>query len=169
MSETAAARPMLSQFCVGMGLDLGFGGSAITGRAICLDLPHPYCPSLEGHRQHLRGDATKLDFVCDEAMDYVYSSHLIEDYYTDELIEVIKEWRRVLVPGGVLVLNSVDQKRFLAHCARTGQGTNENHKEPNFSHDLFVKKVIPHTGKWQVLYELPFIEPYSWYWVGRKA
>ena len=169
MSETAAARMTLSQFCTGMGLDIGFGGSAITRSAICFDLPVPYCPSLEGHRQHLRGDAAKLDFICDDALDYVYSSHLIEDYYCDELINVINEWRRVLVPGGALVLNSVDQEKFLAHCARTGQGINENHKEATFSHALFTKYVVPRTGKWQVIFELPFVEPYSWYLVLRKA
>ena len=72
MSETAAARSVLAPFCVGMGLDIGFGGTAITPGAICFDMPQMYCPSLEGHRQHLRGDARHLPFICDGAFDYIY-------------------------------------------------------------------------------------------------
>ena len=121
MSETSAARSVLAPYCVGLGLDLGFGGSAISPTAITFDMPQMYCPSLEGHRQHLRGDATNMPFICDEAFDYIYSSHLIEDFYYDELIGIISEWRRILAPGGVLVLNAPDQKKFLAHCDATGQ------------------------------------------------
>ena len=34
MSETSAARPVLSQFCQGFGIDIGFGGSAIIPTAL---------------------------------------------------------------------------------------------------------------------------------------
>ena len=73
MSETAAARSVLAPYCTGIGLDIGFGGSAISATAITFDLPRMYCPSFEGHRQHLQGDATKMPFICDGAFDYIYS------------------------------------------------------------------------------------------------
>ena len=168
MSETSAARSVLASYCVGMGLDIGFGGSAISPTAIAFDMPRMYCPSLEGHRQHLQGDATRMPFVCDGAFDYIYSSHLIEDFYYDELIAIISEWRRVLTPGGVLVLNCPDQKRFLDHCERTGQSINCNHKEIDFSLRHFVDRVLVLTGAWDVIFKDENVDPYSWYLVARK-
>ena len=169
MSETSAARSVLAPYCVGLGIDMGFGGSAISPSAIAFDMPHMYCPSLEGHRQHLQGDATNLPYVCDGAFDYIYSSHLIEDFYYDELIGIISEWRRILAPNGVLVLNCPDQKRFLDHCERTGQSRNENHKELDFSFSHFVDRVLVVTGRWDIIYKDPDVPPYSWFLVARKV
>ena len=154
---------------MGVGIDMGFGGTAISPTAITFDMPRMYCPSLEGHRQHLQGDCRSLPFVCTGAFDFVYSSHLIEDFYYDELISLIVEWRRILAPGGVLVLNCPDQKRFVAHCAATGQSLNANHKEMCFSLRGFVDKVLVVTGLWQIVYENPDVPPYSWHLVARKA
>jgi predicted SAM-dependent methyltransferase len=169
MSETAAARSVLASYCTGIGIDIGFGGSAITPSAITFDMPRMYCPSLEGHRQHLRGDATNMPFICEGAFDYVYSSHLIEDFYYDELIGIIGEWRRILAPHGVLVLNCPDQKRFLDHCEKTGQSINANHKELTFSFRNFVDRVLVVTGQWTMIYENPRVDPYSWHLVARKV
>ena len=169
MSETAAARSVLSLYCTGIGLDIGFGGSAITPSAITFDMAHMYCPSLEGHRQHLRGDATNLSFICDGAFDYIYSSHLIEDFYYDELIRIIGEWRRVLAPNGVLILNCPDQKRFLDHCERTGQSLNCNHKEIDFSCQHFIERVLVMAGLWNIVFKNPDVPPYSWHLVARKV
>jgi predicted SAM-dependent methyltransferase len=169
VSETAAARSVLAPYCTGMGIDIGFGGSAITPTAITFDMPCMYCPPLEGHRQHLRGDATKLSFICDEAFDYIYSSHLIEDFYYEELIAIIIEWRRVLIHSGVLILNCPDQKRFLDHCERTGQSLNCNHKEIDFSCQHFIDRVLVLTGSWDIVFKNPDVPPYSWYLVARKV
>lgn len=169
MSETAAARSMLAPFCIGMGLDMGFGGTAITPTAICFDMVQMYCPSLEGHRQHLRGDARHLPFICDQAFDYIYSSHLLEDFTYEQLVGIILEWRRILVFGGVLVINCPNQQKFLAHCAATGQSINANHKESNFSLSTFVDRVLVLTGHWDTVYQDLDVPPYSWYLVVRKV
>lgn len=169
MSETSAARSVLAPYCVGVGLDIGFGGSAISPAAITFDMPHMYCQSLEGHRQHLRGDAASLPFICDGAFDYIYSSHLIEDFTYDDLVSMIREWRRILQPAGVLVLNCPDQRRFLAHCERTGQSINCNHKESDFSLRNFCDRVLQWAGDWEIIYEDPDVKPYSWYLCARKV
>jgi predicted SAM-dependent methyltransferase len=168
MSETAAARSVLASYCTGMGLDIGFGGSAITPTAITFDMAEMYCPSLEGHRQVLRGDCRKLPFVCDGALDFIYSSHLIEDFRYVEQIDIIKEWRRCLVASGALILNCPDQRRFVAHCARTGQSLNANHKEDDYSMRNFIDRVLVLSGDWQMVYENPDAAPYSWHLVVRK-
>lgn len=167
MSETAAARPILAPFCEGFGIDIGFGGTAIKPDAITFDMHKGYCPSLEGHKQILRGDARQMNFICDEVFDYVYSSHLLEDFTYKELEKVLKEWRRILKTGGVLVTNCPDQQKFLAHCAATGQGLNLAHKEQDFSLNNF-RNIVNKIGSWEEVFVEPNAGPYSWYLVLRK-
>ena len=45
----------------------------------------------------------KLEFK-ENTIDLIYSSHVIEYFDRDEVIPLIKEWRRVLKPGGILRL-----------------------------------------------------------------
>jgi predicted SAM-dependent methyltransferase len=168
MSETATARSVLAPYCTGVGLDIGFGGTAVSPTAICFDMEAMYCPSLEGHRQHLRGDARHLPFICDGAFDYIYSSHLLEDFTYEQLIGVMLEWRRILAPSGVLVINCPDQQRFLDHCQRTGQSINANHKESDFSLRHFVDRCLVLSGRWATVFQDPDVPPYSWYGVWRK-
>jgi len=40
----------------------------------------------------------------DGAVDLVYASHLLEHFPTDQVPELLAEWRRVLRPGGVLLV-----------------------------------------------------------------
>jgi predicted SAM-dependent methyltransferase len=166
-SETAQCRSVLAPYCVGKGIDIGFGGDAITDGAWTFDMPQPYT-NFGISRQMLRGDCRRLDFICDGALDYIASSHLIEDFRYAEQIDIIKEWRRCLVTAGALILNCPDQRRFVAHCARTGQSLNANHKEDDYSMRNFIDRVLFLTGDWQMVYENPDAAPYSWYLVVRK-
>ena len=168
-SETAQARETLAQFCVGVGMDIGFGGDACVPGAVTFDLPGgPYCPSW-GHRQHLRGDCRSMPFICDGAFAWIWSSHLIEDFSYSDLIGIITEWRRILEPAGLLIINCPDQRRFLAHCEATGQSINANHKESDFSLHNFRDRVLVLTGSWDIVYQDPAVPPYSWYLVARKV
>lgn len=166
MSETADARPYLAKYCEGMGLDIGFGGDPIVPTAITFDRPEPYQKESLG-RQILRGDCRKLYFFCNECLDYIYSSHLLEDFTYDELENILKEWRRVLKTNGLLVINCPDQQKFLAHCAKTGQGINLAHKEPDFSLKNFLT-VAHKAGNWEQVYCLPEAGNYSWYLVLKR-
>ena len=42
----------------------------------------------------------------DGAAELVYASHLLEHFPTDRVPELLAEWRRVLAPGGVLLIAS---------------------------------------------------------------
>ena len=135
-SETSKMRNELSTFCKGCGLDLGSGGDSIVPRAIAIDLDMPYtkvgnCPI------NLRGDARHLHWFTDCSMDFVYASHLLEDF--ENIDEIVMEWRRVLHVGGYLVLYMPDQKRYEAHCVKTGQGMNEHHVHADMSLEYMVK------------------------------
>jgi predicted SAM-dependent methyltransferase len=167
MSETNDARPFLAKYCNGIGLDVGFGGSAIVPHAITFDMDKPYCPSFEGHRQILRGDCKSLHMFCDCSLDYIYSSHLLEDFTYTELEQILKEWRRVLKNDGLLITNCPDQQKFLAHCKKTGQGINLAHKEQDFSLTNFLN-ITNRVGKWEQVYVLPQAGNYSFYVVLKK-
>lgn len=165
MSETAEARKTLSPFCEGLGIDIGFGGDPINKNSITFDLPNPYTKGKV--KQILQGNCKSLNFICDEVFDYVYSSHVLEDFTYQELPKIIKEWRRILKVGGFLVINCPDQQRFLSHCKKTGQSINYNHKESDFSLQTFTA-IVEKTGMWQTVFTKPFAGNYSWYLVLRK-
>lgn len=76
-----------------------------------------------------RGDARNLPFK-DETMDWVASSHLIEDFEDWHL--VLEEFMRVLKHGGNLVIMVPDKVLFRAAVAG-GQNDNASHK-----HEFFV-------------------------------
>ena len=48
-------------------------------------------------------DVTTLPFE-DNSCDLIYSSHLLEYFDRDEVVDVLREWRRVLKPGAILRL-----------------------------------------------------------------
>jgi predicted SAM-dependent methyltransferase len=167
MSETAASREKLAPYCVGFGIDVGFGGSKVVPTAWAMDLPQPQT-AVGSDRQQLQGTARDLSFVCDGALDYIYSSHVLEDFTYGDLADILTEWRRVLRPGGLFIVNCPDQQRFLAHCAKTGQPTNGNHKEQDFSLETF-SAVFHAVGEWRSVMITPEFGPYSWLGVWAKA
>lgn len=168
MSETDTCRERLSPFCVGNGLDLGFGGSSILPSAICID-------RAEGHGSrshhsnpsptHIAGDIETLPWFKDDSLDYVFSSHALEDF--QDTAGVIKEWLRVIKPGGHLVLFLPDQKTYEEDCRKNNSPPNMAHVHADFSLE-FVKARLPANA--EVVYqEWPFTgNPYSFALVARK-
>jgi predicted SAM-dependent methyltransferase len=148
-------------------MDVGYGGNKIVPTAWAFDMPQPYT-KVGDDRQQLRGDCREFPFLSDNALDYIYSSHVLEDFRYDDLITIIREWKRVLKPGGLMVTNCPDQQRFLAHCAATGQSINDNHKEVDFSLQNFKWRVIGNTGDWETVFEQDPFQEYSWLLVLRK-
>ena len=64
---------------------------------------------------HHQGDAVDLSQFPDSTFSEVYASHVLEHFdYKDGLMKALREWHRVLVPGGVLHL-SVPDLDVLAH------------------------------------------------------
>jgi len=48
--------------------------------------------------------ADKLDMFDDNSVDLIYSCHLLEHFGRHQVEDVLKEWNRVLKPGGILRL-----------------------------------------------------------------
>lgn len=164
-SETSKCRARLEPFCLGDGLDLGFGGDPINERAVRVDLPQPYT-QLGKYPVQLGGSADRLHWFRDECLDYIYSSHLLEDFVDTRA--VLQEWLRVLKVGGRLIIYCPDEQRFRAHCQATGQPYNPHHKHAHFSLD-FVKQLLAELGQTRYLYEAPDVDGYSWEFVCVKT
>ncbi len=163
--ETSRCRERLKRFCVGYGLDIGYGGDPIVPGAITVDLPQPYT-KVGGAPLNLGGDARDLYWFRDEVFDYVYSSHLLEDF--EDTRSVVKEWLRVIKPGGYLILFCPDEQVYRRHCRKTGQAYNCAHKIDNFSL-AYVKQILLECSRGaEVVHETPLVDDYSFELVVRK-
>lgn len=60
-------------------------------------------------------DARTLPMFGDNMADLVYACHLLEYYDREEVVDVLREWKRVLKPGGVLRL-AVPNFSALVRC-----------------------------------------------------
>jgi ubiquinone/menaquinone biosynthesis C-methylase UbiE len=129
-SETSKVRHLVIGYCEGYGCDIGFGGDKIKNTGcIGIDYAQPYANT----------GKDKVDIPCDvmnepipvpdNTFDYVYSSHLIEDF--EDTTAALKEFIRILKPGGRLILVFPDQPRYEEHCRRTGQTLNTHHVHKN--------------------------------------
>lgn len=130
ISETSKMREYLLPYCNGNGCDLAHGGEKIKPEAIAIERPHAlmHCGN---EPANLIGDASNLYWFKDNVLDYVYSSHLLEDFADTK--KILYEWLRVIKPGGFLVLNLPHDRMFLEHCKQTGQAYNFEHKCPQMS------------------------------------
>jgi SAM-dependent methyltransferase len=157
-SETSKCRSRMAPYCTGYGLDMGFGGDPITLSAIRMDFPTPYA-SVGNFPVQLGGKAEDLYWFKDGVLDFVYSSHLLEDFFDTK--GVLKEWIRVLKPGGRLLIFCPDEQRFRKHCAETGQPYNTNHVHEFFSLES-VKNTLAELGMTKIIYEKDNVDIYSW-------
>lgn len=129
MSETSLCRHITTPFCIGNGCDIGSGGDPVVPWAIQVDLPdEAFIRYGHAHEEtkpiQYRGNARELPFR-DETMDFVYSSHLIEDF--DDWPFILEEFCRVLKHNGNLVIMVPDKTLFRAAVAG-GQNDNASHR-----------------------------------------
>ncbi|OGV69567.1 MAG: hypothetical protein A2283_02055 [Lentisphaerae bacterium RIFOXYA12_FULL_48_11] len=163
-SETAKVRQALKHFCIGNGPDVGFGGDPITDTAICIDLPNRYA-AYQNAPQHLQGDAQSLPWFKDKSMDYVYSSHVLEDF--ENTRTVLDEWIRVLRVGGSLVLFLPDEQAYRNHCKSQNKPPNVHHVHLDFSLDL-VKSILLKRGDMEIIHEKSPSHIYSFELIARR-
>jgi len=164
VSETSKCRAALAPYCQGDGLDVGFGGDPIVPHAICMDMLQGYA-RYENHIQHLHGDARNLRWFSANSLDWVYSSHVLEDF--EDTRTVLDEWLRVVRPGGHLVLYLPDEQTYRAYCRKHGKAPNVHHIHENFSMD-FVKSCLAHRDDVEIVHQRFPVGIYSFELVLRK-
>jgi SAM-dependent methyltransferase len=83
-------------------LNIGGGGTEIPG-FLNIDKKTGWdaCPL---RRSHERGES----YFADNSVDEIYCSHLIEHFGVAEAERALREWVRVLKPGGIIRLATVD-------------------------------------------------------------
>lgn len=160
-SETSKVRHLVIDFCIGKGADVGFGGDKIKKTdclGIDLTLPYAYTGS------------DKVDISCnigteeinlpDNCLDYLYSSHLIEDF--EDTVSIINKFIRVLKDKGTLVLVFPDQKVYEEHCLKTGQPLNLHHVHKDMGLNFMKDKLNKSKAKgFDILYESNCIIDYN--------
>ena len=127
-NESAKIRFDLIPYVRGRGLDLGCGPWKALPHMIGIDF-QAYASS-DG--ANLVADIADLSLFANESMDFVYSSHALEDQ-TDPT-KVLAEWWRLVKVGGYLVLY-LPHKDFYPNIGQPG--ANENHK-----HDFLPADII---------------------------
>jgi SAM-dependent methyltransferase len=139
-SETSKVRPLLISYCKGKGCDIGFGGDKIKKQdCVGIDYQKPYA--------YTGND--KVDIACDvmnekipvddNTFDYVYTSHLIEDFIDTKY--ALEEFIRILKSGGHLILVFPDQKVYEEYCLRTGQSLNVHHVHREMGMEYMLAKL----------------------------
>ncbi len=61
------------------------------------------------------GDASDLSQFADNSIEEIYASHILEHFHyalDGELLAVLKEWHRVLVPQGMLYISVPDLRKI---------------------------------------------------------
>ncbi|MCK9425667.1 MAG: class I SAM-dependent methyltransferase [Ignavibacteriaceae bacterium] len=92
--ETSKAKPRREQemffekYCIGKGLDIGFGGDLIVPTTDGYDFEH--------------GDAQYMKSIPDNKYDFVYSSHTLE--HMNDAAVALRNWYRVVKKNGYLIL-----------------------------------------------------------------
>ena len=129
MTETAGVREYVLPYCQGRGVDIGCGQCKVVPSAIGFDFATEY-----NIARHPVTDADvigkweeTLAQALDLPVDYIYSSHLLEDYADIE--PPLRAWVGAVRPGGYLILTLPIEQAFLSWCAETGQLTNPGHKQ----------------------------------------
>ncbi len=158
-SETSKCRARLAPFCSGYGLDLGFGGDPIVAHAIGMDMPQPYSDVGKLPVQ-LGGDATKLVWFADGVLDFIFTSHLLEDF--PDVRGALAEWLRVLKPGGRLIIFCPDEPVYRQYCAANNLQRNLHHVYADFSLAFVKRELTQLGGPHRVLHENPLVDIYSW-------
>lgn len=133
-SETAKYRHLTAPYCTGCGIDIASQGVNVVPWALGFDLPHAeFMKYSNGNPPkgpiHLRGHADKLPFDSD-IFDFVYSSHLLEDYRKENRWEIVREWARVCRPGGNIIILVPEVTRWNHAIYNLGQPPNCSHSAP---------------------------------------
>lgn len=144
-SETSKVRHWVLPYCVGKGCDIGFGGDKIM-KVNCdgIDFSQPYTHTGKD-KVDIGVDVINNEIpVPDNTYDYVYTSHLIEDF--TDTGDALRKFIRILKSGGNLILVFPDQPKYEVYCKKMGIPMNPYHIHANMGYDLMLEKMNELSG-----------------------
>ena len=171
-SESGKVRSVVLPLIAGLkhGIDIGFGGDPIAPSAITLDLPvenRTYFGNVGNYPQHLQGEAGNLYWFRDQTLDYVLSSHVLEDFANPQ--PLLNEWLRVLRPGGLLILVLPNEQKYKATCLVTGQPYNLHHMNEDMSLSYMLDYLRRYyKGQLEIVTDMEVPDDYSFLVIARK-
>lgn len=151
-SETSKVRHWALPYCTGKGCDVDFGGDKIM-KVNCdgIDFAQPYTYT----------GKDKVDIACDvinneipvpdNTYDYVYTSHLIEDFVDTK--DALKKFIRILKNGGNLILVFPDQPKYEVYCKEMSVPMNPYHIHADMGYELMLARMNEIPGiSYEILY-----------------
>ena len=75
----------------------------------------------------------------DNTYDYVYSSHLIEDFV--DTSDALRKFIRILKNGGNLILAFPDQPKYAVYCRNLGIPMNPYHIHADMGYDFMLGRL----------------------------
>jgi SAM-dependent methyltransferase len=139
-SETSKVRRWVLPYCIGNGCDIGFGGDKVV-KTNCdgIDFPQPYANAGKD-KVDIPCDVIKDEIpVADNTYDYVYTSHLIEDF--KDTTDALKKFIRILKNNGTLILVFPDQPKYEQYCKNIGQAMNPYHIHADMGYQLMINRL----------------------------
>lgn len=136
-AESSKSRHLWEKYLTGNVVEIGSGGWPMVPHAIQCELSKPtYAHYNSGNEPEFpiqwHSDALELPFK-DNTMDAVSSSHLIEDFV--DWSPLLKEWTRILKPGGYIVILVPDMALW-AGAMKRGQPPNCAHRHESYVGEL---------------------------------
>lgn len=107
-------RSSAAKYCIGKGIDVGCGSNKTVPTAIGVDITPKGSYGFAGSQLFERCQADvvtsgdNLPMFKQNSLDYVVARHNLEHY--QDPIKTLLEWRRVLKPGGLLILTLPDDE-----------------------------------------------------------
>jgi SAM-dependent methyltransferase len=139
-SETSKVRHLIIQHCNGVGCDIGFGGDKIVKEnCLGIDYATPYASTGKDNVDIPCDLMNEQIPVQDNTFDYVYTSHLIEDFVDTK--KILLEFIRILKSGGNLILVFPDQKIYEQICLKKGLSTNTHHIHKEMGLNFMLQKM----------------------------
>lgn len=139
-SETSKVRHWVISYCIGKGCDIGFGGDKIS-KTNCdgIDFPQPYTYTGKD-KVDIGVDVINNEIpVPDNTYDYVYTSHLIEDFVDTK--DALRKFIRILKNKGNLILVFPDQPKYEVYCREMGVPMNPYHVHANMGFDYMLQQL----------------------------
>ena len=145
-NEAAKIRWELVEWTRGRVLDIGCGANKAFPHFIGVD-DCSHCAIFQhSFRPDIIADCKDLSILASDSFDGVFSSHLLEHIERKYVVKTLREWLRVIKPGGFLCLYLPDETLY----PKVGeQGSNPDHRW-NVSYTLLVEMMKQTSVGWDL-------------------